>query len=361
VRALAADTERVRLARRAALASGLVLAALLLGVPSPAGASPLRRLARSVTSFATDGVRYAAWQHTPVSPIVILETDTGTRRMVRAPGCVLDAEEPQRDENEPIDGDGWFLLSCLEQPRNGCFIAIYKHLLNCGEKLGEETAEETESRQTVSRVLNVRTGTVESSLAEAKLELPGASLEHVCSALRDKVFEARKEADEGEVAWSETALVHPTRNRRNVRLERCHDHPLILPGPSEPTRYIKLRGPEGHLTTERLEPSEPNYFDLRDGVLSWSTGHDARSDNPYKEAIEYGTLTAYRLSSGRLQTWRLPRLVAYGAPEEGIPGVFGYSAHTLNTVFWLAAKELTGGEAGACCVETSYLYAAPLR
>jgi hypothetical protein len=171
VRALAADTGRARRAWRPTVVIDLVLAALLLGVPSPAGASPLRRLARSVTSFATDGVRYAAWQHTPVSPIVILDTYTGTRRAVHAPGCVLDAEEPQHEESEPIAGGGRFLLSCLEEPRNDCFIAIYKTLLRCGEKLESETAEEKESRQTVSRLLNARTGTIESSLAEAELEV----------------------------------------------------------------------------------------------------------------------------------------------------------------------------------------------
>jgi hypothetical protein len=406
VHVIALDTRRVRVAGRAAVALGLMLAVLLLGAPSSAGASPLRRLAASVTSFATDGVRYAAWQHTPTSPIVILDTATGTRRAARVPGCVLDAEEPQRDENEPIAGGGWFLLSCFEEPRNSCFIAIYKTLLRCGEKLENETASEKESRQTVSRLLNARTGmslplpagggwarvgalyveggsclrpthcsaafydlatgTVterpgsdqQSSLTKANLNLPGAPLEQVCTALRRKVLSARKEADEGEVAWSNTALVHPTRDRRNVRLERCHARPLILPGPREPIRYIKLRGPEGHVTSERLLPSEPNGFDLRDGALTWSTGHDATSDNPYQEAVEYGTLTAYQLSSGKVHTWRLPSLSLHGAPEEGIPGVFGYSTHTLNTVFWLAAQDLTGGEAGVCCVETAYLYGA---
>lgn len=314
------------------MALGLMLAVLLLGAPSSAGASPLRRLAASVTSFATDGVRYAAWQHTPTSPIVILDTATGTRRAARVPGCVLDAEEPQRDENEPIAGGG----SCLRPTH--CSAAFYD--------LATGTVTE-------------RPGSDQQwSLTKANLNLPGAPLEQVCTALRRKVLSARKEADEGEVAWSNTALVHPTRDRRNVRLERCHARPLILPGPREPIRYIKLRGPEGHVTSERLLPSEPNGFDLRDGALTWSTGHDATSDNPYQEAVEYGTLTAYQLSSGKVHTWRLPSLSLHGAPEEGIPGVFGYSTHTLNTVFWLAAQDLTGGEAGVCCVETAYLYGA---
>jgi hypothetical protein len=34
--------------------------------------------------------------------------------------------------------------------------------------------------------------------------------------------------------------------------------------------------------------------------------------------------------------------------------------HTLNTVFWIAARDVAGGEAGPCCVESSYLYAARL-
>jgi hypothetical protein len=62
--------------------------------------------------------------------------------------------------------------------------------------------------------------------------------------------------------------------------------------------------------------------------------------------------------AAKLRTWSLPILPLHGGD---FPGIFGYSAHTLNMVFWLAAQDLTGGEAGICCVETSYIYAAPLR
>ena len=72
---------------------GLIVALATVGVVAPqADASQLRRLAPSVTSFATDGVRYAAWQENPAAPIVVLDTLDGSEREITTPGCVL--EEP---------------------------------------------------------------------------------------------------------------------------------------------------------------------------------------------------------------------------------------------------------------------------
>jgi len=336
----------------------LALVLIMLGaVTSRADASPLRQLAGSTTSFATDGIRYAAWQDSPVSPIVILDTYTGSRREIKAPGCVLENEAP-REDPEVIAGGGRFLLSCFEELRNGCFVALGHYLLRCGEKLGEETTGEKESRQQVQRLLYARTGAsilCSSSQICNRLNPPTVT-KPVCQALRVKIRKA--EATGGEFVYRGGVFVRLTHNYRNVRLERCHGHPLILPGPSEPTRHITLIGPGHQKTTKALSPGEPNNFDLRDGLLTWSNGFDPTGSSPFEDAIEYGTLTSYELASGTRWTWRLPSIPLYTGEEPPPSGVFGYSEHTVNTVFWIAARDMTGGEAGLCCVESSYLYAA---
>ena len=119
---------------------------VMLGVvASRVDASRLRQLARSTTSFASDGGRYAAWQITPASPIVVLDTLDDHEREMKLPGCVLaDAERTEAtDVTEVTDGDGRFLLSCLKEPGDGCFVADIDSLLRCGEKpLARRTNQE---------------------------------------------------------------------------------------------------------------------------------------------------------------------------------------------------------------------------
>jgi hypothetical protein len=363
-----------------------------------ARASPLRRLAPSVTSFATDGIRYAVWQPSPVSPIVIFDTYTRTRRAVEAPGCVLENEAPREDPEPVAGGGGRFLVSCFKEPRAGCFIALGRNLLRCGEKLAEETAGEKESRAQTQRLLSAQTDTsiplpegfdwtrVAASYVEATLEshptdcralydiatgrvtLSSTSQicdrinrlgvsEPVCSALRRKVLEDTVTRNEGS-AYQNGLLVHPSRNGRTVQLERCHGRPTTLPAPVEPPRHITFIGPGHRKTTQPLSPGEPNNFDLRDGLLTWSNGFDPTDSSPFEDAVESGTLTSYQLATRRRRTWKLPSIPLYTGEEPPPSGVFGYSAHTLNTVFWIAARDMSGGEAGLCCVESSYLYAA---
>jgi hypothetical protein len=93
------------------LLATLALVLVMLGaVTSRAVASPLRQLAGSTTSFATDGVRYAAWQVDPAAPIVVLDTLNGSRREFKTPGCVLDSGEG----GYATAAAGRFLLTCEE-------------------------------------------------------------------------------------------------------------------------------------------------------------------------------------------------------------------------------------------------------
>jgi hypothetical protein len=90
----------------------LALVLIMLGaVTSRAQASRLRQLAGSTTSFATDGVRYAAWQVDPAAPIVVLDTLNGSRRELKTPGCVLDSGEG----SYATAAAGRFLLNCPDE------------------------------------------------------------------------------------------------------------------------------------------------------------------------------------------------------------------------------------------------------
>jgi hypothetical protein len=88
-----------------------------------------------------------------------------------------------------------------------------------------------------------------------------------------------------------------------------------------------------------------------------------------EQSNAHGTLSSYRLSTGRRQTWKLPRLPLVGAPnidgsgpEVESPGVYGYSTHTANTVFWIATRTVRGAAlTSALIVETSSVYAASVN
>jgi hypothetical protein len=47
----------------------------------------------------------------------------------------LENESP-RENHEPVASGGKFLVSCFEELRNGCFVALGHYLLRCGETRG---------------------------------------------------------------------------------------------------------------------------------------------------------------------------------------------------------------------------------
>ena len=87
------------------LATLAVVLITLGAVTSRAQASHLRQLARSTTSFAADGERYAAWQLNAGAPIVVLDTLTGSRQTIPAPaGCELIRDHGRRRRTERYRG-----------------------------------------------------------------------------------------------------------------------------------------------------------------------------------------------------------------------------------------------------------------
>jgi hypothetical protein len=185
------------------------------------------------------------------------------------------------------------------------------------------------------------------------LDLPGAP--QICPALRASLRAQLRQVLPEQFAFQGGVFAHPTANRPNIRIERCNGRSTLLRGPSEPP--MKPGG---------VRPSEPRSFDLGAGLLTWDTAHNASGAEMNEQSNARGTLSSYRLSTGRRQTWKLPPLALIGAPdidgsgpEVQSPGVYGYSTHTANTVFWIATRTVkAAGVTSALTVETSSVYAA---
>ena len=184
----------------------------------------------------------------------------------------------------------------------------------------------------------------------------------VCRPLRGELLkENRLESNGDGFAYEGGRLARVTRDLKHIVLQRCHRRPIVLAGPVEPTRHVKLQGPEGAPPTRQaLQPGVPSSFDLRDGLLTWDIGFSYYAFDESADAIEHGSLSAYRLNSGMRRTWQLPSLPMYIAGEKSPRrGVFGYSGHTAHTVFWIPTRDVSNeGRESLCCVEDSYVYAA---
>jgi hypothetical protein len=189
------------------------------------------------------------------------------------------------------------------------------------------------------------------------LDLPGAP--QICPALRPSLrAQLRYGLLPEQLAFGDGVFAHPTANLHNIRIERCNGRSTLLRGPSEPAAQ-----PGG------VRPSQPRSFDLGAGLLTWDTAHNADGAEMNEQSNAHGTLSSYRLSTGRRQTWKLPPLPLLGAPnidgsrpEVESPGVYGYSTHTANTVFWIATKTVKGaGITSGLIVETSSVYAASVK
>jgi hypothetical protein len=141
------------------------------------------------------------------------------------------------------------------------------------------------------------------------------------------------------VFYDDGVLASAASRPGEVRLVRCDGRTTVLTG----------RG-------------EPVDFDLRGGLLTWDTGHRA-SEYDAGEAgygdVSHGRVWSYRLRSRRRQSWTLPRLPLI--LNNGFPprvGVFGWSTHASNTVFWVVPLELERGEREL--IGASAIYAARL-
>src|ERR1700677_168924 len=364
----------------------LALVPIMLGVvTSRAQASRLRELVRSTTSFAADGERYAAWQLHAGSPIVVLDTLTGSRQTIVTPaGCELMRDQGEYGEPSTTAADGRFLLDCvtpahvqsqevLDLGRPGTFVmlpngagfALSRPWTALGTRYVQGTAAPEECSHSAGEhepciaLFDLATGAVSYRPPSQvlNLDLPGAP--QICPALRASLrAQLRYGVLPEQLAFGDGVFARPTANLHNIRIERCNGRSTLLRGPSEPAAQ-----PGG------VRPSEPRSFDLGADLLTWDTAHNANGAEMNEQSNARGTLSSYRLSTGRRQTWKLPPLALIGAPdidgsgpEVESPGVYGYSTHTANTVFWIATRTVRGAEVtSGLIVETSSVYAASVN
>jgi len=375
-----------RAARRGAKGLvAIVTAATCVGVLAPSSlASGLHRLARSTTSFASDGERYAAWQLHAGAPIVVLDTLTASRQTIAPAGCELMRDQSEYGEPSATAADGRFLLDCVTPAHvqsqevldlgtpgtfvmlpNGAGFALSRPWTELGTRYVQGTAAPEEcshgagEHEPCIALFDLATGAVSYRPPSQvlNLDLPGAP--QICPALRPSLrAQLRYGLLPEQLAFGDGVFAHPTANLHNIRIERCNGRSTLLRGPTEPAAQ-----PGG------VRPSQPRSFDLGAGLLTWDTAHNADGAEMNEQSNAHGTLSSYRLSTGRRQTWKLPPLPLLGAPnidgsgpEVESPGVYGYSTHTANTVFWIATRTVRGAAlTSALIVETSSVYAASVK
>jgi hypothetical protein len=262
-------------------------------------------------------------------------------------GCHLGNDYADPGATESAAG-GRFLLSCAGE-RNSVFDVRTgaNELLAAGTswfELGTRYAQgnSADEHQVVE---NLATGTVKRTGESGAVDLDRAGapgLSAICPLLRRAV--RREGSSEGRSAYRSGRFVRPLGERGAVIVHRCNGAARILAASSLPHRAF--------------ERHKPRYFDLRSGLLTWDTG-----EQPNGEDAEVGErrlrsrLFAYRLSSGRLDSWLLPRT----AIKEGritLPAVAaGYATHTAHAVFWVATRTTLPSNTGGS-VSTTAIYSA---
>jgi hypothetical protein len=378
---------------RMAIALAVVAPVAALSTVGHAQASTLRRIAVNIDTFASDGVRYVAWEAsapgvTSRVPIVVLDTRTGHSFKVDAP-CGLHDGAPA--------SAGRFLLQCgddeeraLLDARTGKVTMLPKPPSHeYGEygpiwegvgsryvigKAGEHArCHRTKRHESCTALYDIGSGAV-SEVPESLVpdpDRPGAL--PVCRTLRRKVFlRSEFETLEGGLgplspltsgfSYSDGVLSLAEIGESpgtNILIDRCDGSQTIL-----------RVGREGRVR----KPFSWN-LELRAGVLTWDTGHQANGFEEEEDGeaapgeLRHGTLTAYRLKMHRRRTWRLPLLPLkiVGEPPNGkrseiIHGVFGYSAHTAYNVFWITPQRVSRSCYKTCDVtnEASAIFAARL-
>ena len=311
-----------------------------------AHAATLGQVAGRVGAVQSDGSRYVAWQ-VVAGPVVLYDTRTGRQSDIGAPmGCGLGGEEP--NQVGPEAAAGRFLLQCgkgegLYDVRSGTvtllpagseegpWLRVGSHYVE-GQGRHNCRQSRVEREDVLCRALyDIATGIVTFRPEHEWPDLDRAGAPSACPKLLRILLPESPATTEGEyqvardAVYSDGLLATFGARRHQVKLERCGGHATIL-----------------HCSCEPVD------FDLGGGLLTWDTGHLA-SEYDYNEAygidVSHGRLWSYDLHSHRRQSWTLPRrpLVL----NNGFPprlGVFGWSTHTSNTVFWIAALELERGE-----------------
>jgi hypothetical protein len=317
-------------------------------------AAPFHRIASGVGAFSSDGVRYAAWQLSPGTPVVVLDSSAHRRWSVGVSADCRLYDEHSAGMDGPPAGAGRFLLNCgtaqeLLDVRTGRSTNLPGNALGPNwDAVGARyvagvAANEKRCRQSPSEINHERPCIALFDIATERvserpqsqvgdLDRLGAPL--VCRGLRRSVIKQRAGSLPMYFAYSNGTLARPTGHRGDVEVDRCHGRRAVLPG-----------------------GGEPRDFELGAGILTWDTGHDAESFSTAEE-FTHGEVRSYRIATQRRQHRTLPALPLQNGSVPPLVGVFGYSAHTATTLFWIVAEDLVGRESGV--VDRLAVYAAPL-
>jgi hypothetical protein len=317
---------------------------------SSAQASRFRRLTGGVKAFASDGVRYVAWQRPESSTIVVLDTLSGRRRDVAAPaGCKLEDQGQANGEGPPAT-DGRFLLTCANGealldaptgtvrmlPSDPAWMTVGSHYVEGVGGTCVQTRLEVREDKPCRALYDIATGAVSyrprSQVGD--LDKPGAPL--VCQALKGALVRASSHS------YSAGLLARPVvEGSESVQIDGCRGRRTVL-AVKKPRKGV-------------LQSGGAENLDIRGGLLTWDTGHGVEGFALATESPT-GALYGYQLRTHRRYIWQLP---VRGPSPGGFPGTFGYSTHTANTLFWIAIENIGGKEGGV--VEASAVYTMPLK
>ncbi|HUE27714.1 MAG TPA: hypothetical protein VMP89_13145 [Solirubrobacteraceae bacterium] len=313
-----------------------------------AASAALQPIAPSVSEFSSDGHRYAAWQVRDDAPVEVL--DTATRRtstIVPPVGCRLQDQGEGGLYLRPASS-GRFLLDCQNERTvlldvRSAHARLLPAVASWSELGAQYAVGDDEDQHEL--VLNLASGTIRRVRGYPNIELDHTGLPRgrsICRGLRAAVQREGIE-DRGNFAYHDGLFAHLFGRHGDVQIQRC-----------DGTRTVF----RGQRVGSALAEHAPRSFDLGGGVLSWDTGVEA---DTVVEGRAAGPAALFALRPGSpLRRWALPlRRVAGAADEGGGPSAYGYSAHTLNEVFWLATRTLSQSEAGPD-VATMTVYAAPL-
>ena len=339
------------------LATLAVILVVLGAVTSRAQASWLRVRVPSVVSFASDGSRYAAWQVRAGAPIVVLDTDTGAQHAIPNPGCNLENEEEHSRVADRVAAAGEFLLSCVRDGGPAALLNVrtgtssrlpaeslssewnvlgsrYVEGYTQEDKCKHSTAELKAEQTGCIMLFQIATGAVSYRPQRQVVNLDKQGAPQECPAVQKRAGVARKNGLGG--AYGDGVLaIEGSRHNGDVEIVRCHGYPAILPG---------IGG--------------PGNFSIGGGLLTWD---DGLNPTTFGNPRQTRTLTSYRLANGKRRSWALPFVSPSGQEEPSPPEPYGYSAHTANTVFWVAPRALESVGTATAIVTRSAVDAAPMK
>jgi hypothetical protein len=280
--------------------------------------------------------------------------------MALSPGCEL-----KQDRNSSTAAVGRFLLACgiyqqrllnvvtgeiTQLPVLGGTWEMVGALYVDGDVDARLCPRSRSGAEQVCRALyDIATGSISYRPLSQQPDLGRAGAPPTCARLRKQINVAEQQSIE--FSYWNGILVEAARHGGDLRIERCTGRPAVVGAPHD-------------------AGNTPENFDLHGGLLTWDTGHPASSFQSEEEAggqklgdLRRGALFSDLLATHTRHSWRLPRRSLQGE-EVGLPttGVFGYSTHTKNMVFWIATRYCHEGRAGGSCSagETFSVYAARL-